>query len=160
MSDYARAAMDAEVLTYLFWEGTITQDEINAVARRYVGCAPSDDYPMYPSPPGFAPPPPVNLTMPVAVSAKATVGDTLHCTDGTWQGAVSFAYQWRRGATPVGSNANYTTGGADAGQNLACLVTATNPSGSTPGPLSNAIQVTAPADPPDADDKTKAKAKR
>ena len=76
---------------------------------------------------------PVNTVLPV-VSGTAVVGQTLSTTNGTWVNSPStFAYQWFRGATPIGTNsANYTLVQADAGNtsNITCRVTATNSAGS------------------------------
>ena len=76
---------------------------------------------------------PVNTVLPV-VSGTTYVGDLLTTTDGTWSGSpTSFSYQWKRGATNIGTNANtYTLLTADASTNITCVVTATNASGSTP----------------------------
>jgi hypothetical protein len=58
----------------------------------------------------------------------------LTTTDGTWSNSPSsFSYQWKRGATDIGTNANtYTLVQADAGNasNITCVVTATNAAGS------------------------------
>jgi hypothetical protein len=76
---------------------------------------------------------PVNTLIP-SVSGSNYVGDLLTTTDGTWTGTpTSFSYQWKRGATNIGTNANtYTLVIADANTNITCVVTATNASGSTP----------------------------
>jgi hypothetical protein len=76
---------------------------------------------------------PVNTLIP-SVSGSGYVGDLLTTTDGTWTGTpTSFSYQWKRGATNIGTNANtYTLVIADANTNITCVVTATNASGSTP----------------------------
>ena len=86
---------------------------------------------------------PVNTVLPV-VSGSTFVGDLLTTTDGTWTGTpTSFSYQWKRGATNIGTNANtYTLVSADAGTNITCVVTATNATGSTPA-TSNIIATTA-----------------
>ena len=88
-------------------------------------------------------PAPVNTVLPV-VSGTTYVGDLLTTTDGTWSGSpTSFSYQWKRGATNIGTNANtYTLLTADANTNITCVVTATNASGSTPA-TSNIIATTA-----------------
>jgi surface protein len=84
---------------------------------------------------------PVNTVLP-NVTGTAVVGNTLTTDDGTWTGSpTSYAYQWKRGATNIGTNANtYTLVNADAGQSITCVVTATNGVGSTPA-TSNAVQV-------------------
>ena len=88
-------------------------------------------------------PAPVNTVLPV-VSGSTYVGDLLTTTNGTWSGSpTSFTYQWKRGATNIGTNANtYTLVTADANTNITCVVTATNASGSTPA-TSNIIATTA-----------------
>jgi len=76
---------------------------------------------------------PVNTVAPV-ISGGTYVGDLLTTTNGTWNNSpTSYAYQWKRGATNIGTNANtYTLVNADIGQNITCIVTATNAAGSTP----------------------------
>ena len=75
---------------------------------------------------------PVNIVAPV-VSGSTYVGDVLTTTNGSWSGSpISYSYQWKRGATNIGTNANtYTLVSADAGLNITCVVTATNAIGST-----------------------------
>ena len=87
------------------------------------------------------PPAPVNTVLP-NVTGVAIVGDILTTDDGSWTGSpTSYAYQWKRGATNIGTNANtYTLVNADAGQSITCVVTATNATGSTPA-TSNAVQI-------------------
>jgi hypothetical protein len=77
---------------------------------------------------------PTNSVAPV-VSGTAVVGQTLTSTTGTWDGipTPTFSYQWKRGATNIGTNAStYTLVQADAGNtsNITCVVTATNAGGS------------------------------
>jgi len=76
---------------------------------------------------------PVNTVAP-DVTGNPYVGDLLTTTNGTWSGTpTSFTYQWKRGATNIGTNANtYTIVTADANTNITCVVTATNATGSTP----------------------------
>jgi len=76
---------------------------------------------------------PVNTVAP-NVTGSPYVGDLLTTTDGTWSGTpTSFTYQWKRGVTNIGTNANtYTIVTADANTNITCVVTATNATGSTP----------------------------
>ena len=87
------------------------------------------------------PPAPVNTVLP-NVTGSAVVGNVLSTTNGTWTNSpTSYAYQWKRGATNIGTNANaYTLVNADAGQSITCVVTATNAGGSTPA-TSNAVQI-------------------
>ena len=84
---------------------------------------------------------PVNTVLP-NVTGTAVVGNALTTTNGTWTNSpTSYAYQWKRGATNIGTNANsYTLVNADAGQSITCVVTATNAIGSTPA-TSNALTI-------------------
>ena len=81
---------------------------------------------------------PVNTVTPL-ITGGLYVGDVLTTTDGTWTGSPSsYAYQWQRNATNIGTNTNtYTLVSADAGTNITCIVTATNASGSTPATSGN-----------------------
>jgi hypothetical protein len=83
---------------------------------------------------------PVNTVAP-NVTGLQYIGDLLTTTNGTWSGTpTSFSYQWKRGATNIGTNANtYTIVTADAGTNITCVVTATNATGSTPA-TSNVLE--------------------
>jgi len=77
-------------------------------------------------------------TVPPKLSGVAQVGQALSCTPGTWTGdgplnasgavgALSYSYQWLRGAVAImGATASsYTAQTADVGQQLSCKVTAT-----------------------------------
>lgn len=77
--------------------------------------------------------PPGNTVAP-AVTGNAIEGQTLSCTTGTWSNSpTSYAYQWKRGATNVGTgSATYVLVAADIGSTMTCTVTATNSEGSTP----------------------------
>ena len=85
------------------------------------------------------PPAPVNSTLPV-ISGTTTIDSLLTSTNGTWTNSpTSYAYQWKRGATNIGTNANtYTLVVADSTAEITCVVTATNAGGSTPA-TSNTI---------------------
>ena len=74
---------------------------------------------------------PVNTIAPV-ISGTTTLGSVLTTTDGIWTNSpTSFAYQWKRGATNIGTNANtYTLVVADTNENITCVVTGTNAIGS------------------------------
>ena len=76
---------------------------------------------------------PVNTVTPV-ISGTTIVGQILTTTNGTWDNnPTSYSYQWKRGATNIGTNAStYTLVQADAGNtsNITCVVTATNSAGS------------------------------
>jgi hypothetical protein len=92
----------------------------------------------------LAPPPaaPVNVDVP-HVSQNASV---MNSTLGNWTGEpTSYAFQWKRGATNIGTNAaSYTVVAADIGATLSCVVTATNVVGSTAAPASNGVVATTP----------------
>jgi len=88
---------------------------------------------------GSAPSPPVNSVAPVISSTSPKV---LSAATGDWTGTdpKTYAYQWKRGATDVGTDSNtYTLVAADAGQSMTCLVAATNSAGSGSPATSNAI---------------------
>jgi hypothetical protein len=78
---------------------------------------------------------PVNTVAP-AVTGTATFGQTLSTTTGTWTGnpaSFSYAYQWQRSGSNIGSanSSTYTLVQADVGNTIRCVVTATNSGGST-----------------------------
>jgi len=75
---------------------------------------------------------PVNTVAPV-ISGSTTLGSVLTSTTGTWTNSpTSYTYQWKRGATNIGTNANtYTLVAADSGAAITCVVTATNALGSS-----------------------------
>jgi hypothetical protein len=94
---------------------------------------------------GAAATPPSNSVAP-AVSGTAVVGQVLTTTDGTWAGTapITYSYQWKRGATNIGTNANtYTLVQADAGNtsNITCVVTATNAAGSANATSNTVAQI-------------------
>ena len=76
---------------------------------------------------------PVNTVAP-AITGTNSVGSVLTCSQGTWTylGDITYAYQWRRGGSPIGGATalTYTTVSADAGTVLTCVVTATTSAGS------------------------------
>jgi hypothetical protein len=85
---------------------------------------------------------PTNSVAPV-ISGTAVVGQVLTTTDGTWTGVPTptFSYQWKRGATNIGTNAaTYTLVAADASQSITCVVTGTNAGGSA-NATSNALSI-------------------
>ena len=73
--------------------------------------------------------PPSLVTAPV-LSGSAEVGNTVSCSEGTWEGnpTPTFTYQWKRDDVNIsGATSNtYTTVVADIGAELTCEVTATN----------------------------------
>lgn len=81
---------------------------------------------------GNTTPAPVNSVLPV-VSGAAELGSTLTTTDGTWSGAPTYTYQWKRGGVSIGgATANtYVLVLADLGTTITAEVTATNAGGST-----------------------------
>jgi hypothetical protein len=84
--------------------------------------------------PTLTPVAPTNYALP-EVSGTATVGQTLSCTTGGWNGypAPTYAYQWVRGAATNISGATsstYTLVDADYNNTVKCTVTATNSAGS------------------------------
>lgn len=79
---------------------------------------------------GFAP----SNTVAPEITGTLEVGETLTCSTGTWTGTptITYSYQWKRGATNIGTNsATYTQVYADLNQNITCTVTATNGAGSS-----------------------------
>ena len=77
--------------------------------------------------------PPANTVAP-AITGTAQEGQTLTCSTGTWTGTpiITYAYQWKRNGSNIGSatNSTYLLVAADVGQSIKCTVTATNGAGS------------------------------
>jgi hypothetical protein len=91
--------------------------------------------------------PPGNIDVPYA-SANASppvVGTVCSVTQGNWAGTpTSYAYAWYRNGVAIGgaTAATYTLVSADTGgKQITAVVTATNATGSTAAPPSNAIAV-------------------
>jgi hypothetical protein len=86
---------------------------------------------------------PTVIDAPFISQTGAGVASTLNCTLGNWNGAPSArAYQWKRGATNVGtSSATYTVTAPDIGQTFTCTMVATNGVGASLPTTSNAIVV-------------------
>jgi len=84
---------------------------------------------------------PVNTVAP-AVTGTPSSGNTLTCSQGTWTGAISYAYQWYDQGTPIvgATTATYALTDANKGWVMSCTVTATNVAGSTGAP-SNVVEV-------------------
>jgi hypothetical protein len=82
--------------------------------------------------------PPVNTTLP-AITGSARTGATLTVSAGSWSPAgATFTYAWQRGDATNGyqtvagaTGTTYTLTGADVGETLRAIVTATNPDGTT-----------------------------
>jgi|694.fasta_scaffold46474_4 hypothetical protein len=92
---------------------------------------------------------PVNTVAP-AITGTAQEGETVTCSTGTWTGTptITFAYQWKRNGSNIGSatNSTYVLVTADVSQSITCQVTATNGSGSASA-TSNTITPIAAVDP-------------
>jgi hypothetical protein len=82
---------------------------------------------------------PINSVVPVvsnssAVSGVSSVGQTLSCTDGTWEGdaTIVYTYQWTRDTVNIsGATSNtYILTLTDVNRNITCVVTGTNSTGS------------------------------
>jgi hypothetical protein len=77
--------------------------------------------------------PPVNTVAP-AITGTAQEGQIVTCSTGTWTGTptITYAYQWKRNGSNIGSatNSTYTLVTADVSQSITCQVTATNAVGS------------------------------
>ena len=84
---------------------------------------------------------PINTTAPV-VSGTPASGNTLTCSQGSWTGAVSYAYQWYDQGTPLigATSSTFALTDAQKGFVMSCMVTATNALGVTDAP-SNEVTV-------------------
>lgn len=74
---------------------------------------------------------PDNTAIP-EITGDIVVGAELACSEGEWDYATTFAYQWRRDAANIGgaTAAAYTLVSGDLGADIDCVVTATNTLGS------------------------------
>ena len=88
--------------------------------------------------------PPTVIDAPMIYQTGTGVSSTLTSTLGNWYGSPnSRTYQWKRGATNVGtSSSTYTVTAPDIGQSFTVTMTATNVSGTSAPVVSNAIVVT------------------
>jgi hypothetical protein len=76
--------------------------------------------------------PPVNTVAP-QIQGTPTQGQSVTCTQGTWTNSpTGYSYVWQRNGSPIGgaTSSSYTIQAADVGQNLTCVVTASNAAGS------------------------------
>jgi hypothetical protein len=72
---------------------------------------------------------PANSVLPV-ITGSTVEGGVLTTTPGTWSGSPTYAYQWKRDVTNVGTNTNtYTSVTGDVGSTITVVVTATNAGG-------------------------------
>ncbi len=80
-------------------------------------------------PPGTAPP---QLQDAAGLSGVTAVGNTLTCSEGSWQNSPTFAFQWLRNGTPIGGEtaSTHALTAADRETVVQCMVTATNAGGS------------------------------
>ena len=76
---------------------------------------------------------PVNTVAP-AITGTAQVDAKVTCSKGTWTGTptITYAFQWKRNGSNIGSatNSTYVLVTADVSQSITCQVTATNGFGS------------------------------
>jgi hypothetical protein len=86
---------------------------------------------------------PAIIDVPYVHSNGVIVGSVCTTTTGNWTGSpTSYTYQWTRNGTNIAgaTAATYTLVAADVpGHQIRCVVTATNATGSTASPPSNAI---------------------
>jgi Tol biopolymer transport system component len=96
---------------------------------------------------------PPELSAAPRVLGRALVGDVLTCSPGTYShGPVTTSIQWLRDGGGIGGGPTYTIVAEDVGEAISCLVTATNPGGTTVTE-SSAIFPPPPGDPgPDGAD--------
>jgi hypothetical protein len=150
--DERAAKVNADMLAAEAYEETLTVDPD---ALRAITISMTPDQHMMVSAAGmagkypeFEPPEPAVTAPPEVVdtpyvSGDGVVGATLTCTMGNWNNTPSsYAYQWKSGATDVGTGtASYVVADSDNGNNITCVVTATNALGSTEAPPSNPVTV-------------------
>jgi hypothetical protein len=89
---------------------------------------------------------PEDETRPAVVGLEPSApGEALTCTPGTWRGSPSptFAYQWMRDGSPIGSAtaSTYVAQPADQLHVLSCKVSATNSEGKGEATSSNGVRV-------------------
>lgn len=89
---------------------------------------------------------PSNTVAP-AITGTAQEGQTVTCSTGTWTGTptITYAYQWKRNGSNIGSatNSTYTLVTADVSQSITCEVTASNAVGSTNATSNTIIPISA-----------------
>jgi uncharacterized repeat protein (TIGR01451 family) len=84
-----------------------------------------------------------------AIRNVPQTGENLICSNGTWNGASSFAYQWLRDGVAISgaTNREYTAVEADEGNAIQCQVSAVNTSGRSVA-VSPEVDVEAPESEP------------
>lgn len=70
---------------------------------------------------------------PPIITGTFAVGNTLSTTNGTWQGATSFTYQWQSGGVNIAgaTGSTYVIQSSDAGNFIVVIVSGSGPGGST-----------------------------
>lgn len=88
---------------------------------------------------------PKNTVTP-SISGTLVIGNVLTCSTGTWIGntPITYAYQWFRNGQVISGETNntYTSVTSDIGQNITCLVSATNTYGTGAQVTTSAVVVT------------------
>ena len=77
-----------------------------------------------------------------SISGTATIGSTLTCSTGTWNGGPTFTYQWLRTGVAISgaTSSTYVITGSDVGNSITCRVTGSNSAGSSQS-VSNSIVI-------------------
>lgn len=144
----ACAADSPEWQEYLTWaatEGNVPDPFLSPNAGG-VAIVPVEDQPVYGSmlesipvvDPAFALP--VMRDVP-HVQGSGKVGEALTCTMGNWDGEPTlYEYRWLSDApADLSAGSSYVVAMTDVGHTICCVVTATNPNGSTAAAPSNGI---------------------
>jgi hypothetical protein len=89
--------------------------------------------------------PPTVVDVPM-ISGNGTVGETLTCTSGNWDGmqqeVAEYVYLWKADADDLATTGNsHLVDAEEVGKSITCVVTATNTFGATTAPPSNAITI-------------------
>ena len=85
-----------------------------------------------------------NVDVPHVSPDVVTVGDTLNCTMGNWNGEpTNYDYSWYANDTELldSQGSSYLIQNEDVGKTITCVVTATNKLGSVDAPVSNGVTV-------------------
>lgn len=80
------------------------------------------------------PPNEPTITTAPAITGDPIIGETVTCSTGSWTNSpTGYTYQWKRNGGNISgaTNNTYALVSLDAGENILCTVTATNPGGST-----------------------------